>query len=102
MQFDYPEADFVRVKLGADNGHEYSVTFTVGDDTPVADNAIIRHVEEQAPDQAEQLKKLLTYLKSHEERFFDWLKQSPANGQLFAEQPLQALRQALPQAPLDN
>jgi hypothetical protein len=100
---DFPKNRFACVRLPDAQGHSITMTFLDGqnDDTPAEHNGVVEHIARHDSDKAARAVKLLTYLRQNEETVMRWLEADPANSTAFAKDPIGALRQILPDAPLD-
>lgn len=102
MPDEYPTQRFVKVRPKDDSGYSYTVTFLAADEDDTSnpeDNGIVQYIAENMPDKKDRVVQLLTYLKANESSFFEWLEESPQNSLLFAQNPLEAILEVLPNAP---
>jgi len=76
--------------------HTITITSNPESFSTAGANGIIEDIRGSDPEKATKLKALLKTLETNQFRFFDWMEQSPANTKLFLENPLEALKQALP------
>ena len=115
---NFPNQRFVRIRLHSEKNLEHTLTFLMSksddhsenddgiiqlsksdDHSDPNDNGIIQHITQTDPGKAAEIADLLRYLKENEVTFFEWLERSPEHSMLFATDPVNAIKTALPDAP---
>lgn len=98
----YPETRFVRLRSSAPDLPSFSVTLLAANPaaTPtVANHGVLAKIAEQDPERARFIRERVDELIGHNDRFFTWLAESPGNMQLFIDDPVAGVRQALSDLP---
>lgn len=98
---DVPDTRFVRVETRvAEVEGDVGMTFLADTDLPTVDNhGVLAQIQATDPARAALIQQRLADLVAQTDRVFAWLEASPDNTTLFVEDPISALRKALPALP---
>lgn len=94
----------MRLKGKHPSGQPYTITLVEAAPEMVAtpeNHGALAAIHAVAPKRAAMVQDRLKTLIGYNSQFFDWIEKDPANGTLFANDPVAAIRKALPDLPAD-
>ncbi len=102
MENTFPQKRFVRLKTSLEPQKPFTMTLVEQTEAPAAENnSILAAIRQRDPDRTQLIQDRLATLMKRNDEIHDWITTSHANALRFAQDPVGAIRQVMPDLPAD-